>query len=292
MEKDEFIHTLFECDEPKKGFGFQLFKMEDVFTLKSSSNKNPFASHRINFFTLLLMTQGEMTHQVDFIKYDMVEGDCLFISKEQIHKFDKSPTYKGYVLIFSEDFLLRHVSLSAFAKISFLSNYHLNPSFFKDFGDINLFISLLKRELSLELGAMKEDIVASILTVFLLKAQLHTSHALKSYFGNYGQFAKFQTLVASKYKDTRLVKNYAAFLNIPLKQLNNLCRTFTEKTAKEYISNYIILEAKRCLVATNIPIKQIAYDCGFNEATNFLKFFKKITGATPSEFREFREIRS
>ncbi|MEL6916613.1 MAG: helix-turn-helix domain-containing protein [Bacteroidota bacterium] len=288
MEKDDLVHDQFKCDEPKKDFGFQLLKLEDVFSFKSSSNRNPFKSHRINFFTLLLMTEGEMTHEVDFIKYNMVKGDCLFISKEQIHKFDKSPTYKGYVLIFTEEFMLQHFSLSAFSKIGFLSNYLLNPSLFKDFGDMDIFISALKRELSLELGMVKDDIVASMLTVFLLKAQLHTSHALKSYYGDYGRFAEFQKLVASKYKDTRLVKNYAAFLNIPFKQLNKLSRIFTEKTAKEYINNYIVLEAKRRLAATNAPIKQIAYDCGFNEATNFLKFFKKITGSTPGEFRQIR----
>ncbi|MEM8509555.1 MAG: helix-turn-helix domain-containing protein [Bacteroidota bacterium] len=288
MEKEVFIDSQFECNDPKKECSFQLLKMEDVFSFNASAHKNPFKSHRINFFTILLLTEGEMTHEVDFISYKMVQGDCLFISKEQIHKFDDSPTYKGYILIFSEDFMLKHLSLSAFSKISFLSNYLLNPSLFKDFGDIDVFISALKRELSFELGIIKDDIVASMLTVFLLKAQLHTSHALKSYYGDYGQFSKFQELVASKYMESRSARHYAALLNVPYKQLNKLSKVFTEKTAKEYINNYIILEAKRNLVASTIPVKEIAYACGFKEATNFIKFFKRITGDTPMKFRKMR----
>ncbi|MEM9361419.1 MAG: helix-turn-helix domain-containing protein [Bacteroidota bacterium] len=286
MKKDKFLHEQFECDELTTDFGYQLFKMEDVFSSSTSSNKDPFRSHRINFFTLLLLVEGEMTHEVDFVAYKMLAGDCLFISKEQIHKFDKSPTYKGYCLIFTEEFLLKHLSLSAFSKISFLSNYHLNPSLFKTFGDIDIFISALQRELSFDLGVVKEDIVASMLTVFLLKAQLRTSHALKSYYGDYGQFAKFQNLVTANYKDTRSAKYYATLLNIPYKQLNKLSRGFTRKTAKEYINNYIMLEAKRSLVATNMSVKEIAYECGFNEVTNFVKFFKRISGETPIRFRE------
>ena len=77
-------------------------------------------------------------------------------------------------------------------------------------------------------------------------------------------------------------------MNIPYKQLNKLSRAFSKKTAKEYINNYIILEAKRNLVATNAPVKEIAYKCGFKEATNFIKFFKRITGDTPVKFREMR----
>nr|WP_297916350.1 helix-turn-helix domain-containing protein [uncultured Allomuricauda sp.] len=289
MKENTFIHSQFECDKHGRDFGYRLLKMEDVFSFETSStSKDPFKSHRIDFFTLLLLMEGEMTHEVDFIAYKMMAGDCLFISKEQIHKFDKTSSYKGYILIFTEEFLLKHLSLSAFSKISFLSNYHLNPSLFKTFGDMEIFVNALQRELSFNLGVIREDIVASMLTVFLLKAQLRTSHALKSYYGDYGQFVKFQNLVSTKYKYTRSAKYYANLLNIPYKQLNKLSRAFSKKTAKEYINNYIILEAKRNLVATNAPVKEIAYKCGFKEATNFIKFFKRITGDTPVRFREMR----
>ncbi|MEM8847693.1 MAG: helix-turn-helix transcriptional regulator [Bacteroidota bacterium] len=288
VKKEAFIFSDFECEEPSRECGFQLMKMEDVFSIKSTTNKNPFKSHRIDFFTLLLLMEGEMTHEVDFVAYKMLAGDGLFVSKEQIHKFDESPGYKGYILIFSEEFLIRHLSLSAFSKISFLSNYHLNPSLFKTFDDISVFMNALKRELSFELGTIRDDIVASMLTVFLLKAQLYTSHALKSYYGDYGQFAKFQNLVAAKYMESRSARYYATRLFLPYKQLNKLSRIFTEMTAKEYINNYIILEAKRSLAATNTPVKEIAYSCGFKEATNFIKFFKRITGDTPMQFRKMR----
>ncbi|MEM8908060.1 MAG: helix-turn-helix domain-containing protein, partial [Bacteroidota bacterium] len=259
---DEILELKFESVGFKKEFGFQLLEMKDVFSFKPAK-KNPFVPHRIDFFAILLLAEGEMTHEVDFVKYKMNEGDCLFIAKGQIHKFDKSPTYKGYGLIFTEEFLLHHVSPSAFSKISFLYNYHLNPLLFKDFGDRDIFVRALKRELSLNLGRIKADVAASMLTVFLLKAQLHTSHPLKSYDGDYQQFMQFQRLVTSKYMHTRTARHYAIFLNMNYKQLNKLCVAFTKKTAKEYLNNYIVLEAKRRLATTNRPVKQIAFECGF-----------------------------
>ena len=184
--------------------------------------------------------------------------------------------------------MLQHLSTSAFSKISFLSNYHLNPSLFKDFGDIDVFIRALKREFSFNLGAIKEDVVAAMLTVFLLKAQLHTSHALKSYNGDYKQFLEFQNLVSSNFTKTRKASAYATLLNTTYKQLNALCKSFTNKTAKEYIDHFVVLQAKRLMVMSNLPIKQTAYECGFSEETNFLKFFKKVAGITPSQFKEMR----
>lgn len=287
---DEIIVAQFDNvgGSKKEDFGFQLLKMEDLFIANPPLTLDPFKPHRINFFTLLLLTEGEMTHEVDFVEYKMNENDCLFISKEQIHKFDDSQNYKGYGIIFTEEFVLRHLTLSAFSKINFLYNCHLSPSLFRDFGDRDLFLTGLKRELSLDLGEAKPDVVACILSVFLLKAQLNTNHSLKSYRGDYGQFMRFQKLVSSKYRKTRKAREYALFLKISYKQLNVLCKSFTNKTAKEYIDNYVVLQAKRLLATSGIPIRQIASECGFRDETNFLKFFKNIVGSTPAQFREVK----
>ncbi len=45
------------------------------------------------------------------------------------------------------------------------------------------------------------------------------------------------------------------------------------------------LEAKRLLVHTEMPISAIAQRLGFDEATNFTKFFRSIEGCTPGDFR-------
>ncbi|MEN0002994.1 MAG: helix-turn-helix domain-containing protein [Bacteroidota bacterium] len=284
MEKLQYYQ--FKAVGYQNEIGFELLEMEDIFSLHPSEKKDPFKPHRINFFAVLLLAEGEMTHQVDFVDYRMMSGDCLFISKGQIHKFDPSGTYKGYGLIFTEKFMLHHISPSAYSKISFLYNHYSNPSPFKDAGDRDLIVGSLKKELSSDLGKIKADVVAALLTVLLLKAQLNPSNSLAYNEKSYPQFIKFQNLVALKFMHTRTVGHYAALLDMTHKQLNKLCTCFTGKTAKDYISNYIALEAKRQLATTNVQVKQIAFACGYKEVTNFLKFFKKMTGSTPMEFRQ------
>ncbi len=288
MENKDRLETTPEYQESMQEFGFQWFRIEDIYTGKISSSVDPFVSHRIKYFTLLLLTEGETHHEVDFVTYTLEKGYCLFISQERIQKFHESANCTGYVMNFTEDFMVRNFSQSAFSKISFLSNYVLNPTMFKDFGDIELFITALKRELTLDLGIVKENLVASMLTVFLLKAQLHAGHDLKSYRGDFATFSKFQYFISLFHKESRSAKHYANLLNISYKELNNLTKVFTESTAKDYINDYTILEAKRSLASTNLSIKEIAFDYGFKEATNFIKFFKRATGDTPMKFREMR----
>jgi len=57
------------------------------------------------------------------------------------------------------------------------------------------------------------------------------------------------------------------------------------KTAKEYIQSRIIVGAKRMLYFSDSSIKEIAFELGFQEPSNFNAFFKKCTGLSPGEFR-------
>jgi len=47
-----------------------------------------------------------------------------------------------------------------------------------------------------------------------------------------------------------------------------------------------MLEAKRLLAHTNESVKEIGYNLGFDEPTNFIKYFRKHSNSTPIEFRE------
>lgn len=56
-------------------------------------------------------------------------------------------------------------------------------------------------------------------------------------------------------------------------------------TAKAFVASRINLEAKRLLAHTALPVSVIADQVGFDEATNFVKLFKREVGCSPGEFR-------
>jgi AraC family transcriptional regulator, transcriptional activator of pobA len=49
---------------------------------------------------------------------------------------------------------------------------------------------------------------------------------------------------------------------------------------------YVLLEAKRLLRYSDLPVTEIAYRLNFEDPSYFSRFFKKYTGFSPSEFRE------
>jgi AraC-like DNA-binding protein len=57
-------------------------------------------------------------------------------------------------------------------------------------------------------------------------------------------------------------------------------------SAKQYLIQKIVLQAKRLLVHTDQAIGVIGLELGFNEPTNFVKFFKCEAGMSPLTFRQ------
>jgi AraC-like DNA-binding protein len=96
----------------------------------------------------------------------------------------------------------------------------------------------------------------------------------------------FKDLLEINFKTQKQVSFYAKELIITEKRLNQATSKVFGKTPKHIIDDRIILEAKRILVHTNESIKEVAYNLGFEEPTNFIKYFKKHSSVTPTEFRE------
>jgi AraC family transcriptional regulator, transcriptional activator of pobA len=81
------------------------------------------------------------------------------------------------------------------------------------------------------------------------------------------------------------VSQYAKLLNLSSYQLNAITKQTLGKTCSELINEYIILESKRYLRATANQVNQIAYHLGYEDASYFIRFFKKHTAYSPEAFR-------
>ena len=84
---------------------------------------------------------------------------------------------------------------------------------------------------------------------------------------------------------SRNAEFYANQMNITYKHLNEICKEIINSTAKQFIDDFVLLEAKRQLTNSGIRSTDLAYQLGFREPTNFVKYFKKHTGLTPNQFK-------
>ncbi|MGN0210432.1 MAG: helix-turn-helix domain-containing protein, partial [Muribaculaceae bacterium] len=81
------------------------------------------------------------------------------------------------------------------------------------------------------------------------------------------------------------VNFYAQQLYISPKYLTLMVRETTGKTAARWIDDFIIMEAKNMLRYSGKNIQQVAYALNFSNQSSFGKYFKHITGISPSEYQ-------
>jgi len=268
--------------------GFEVVSLEELFArhLKGLDH-DPHQPHRVDFYVLLWLQKGNITHTLDFREYTVQEGETLLITKGQVHAFNRACTYQGYIILFTEEFLLQYVPAATRQLVKDLSNYHLSgpqaPSMLSYAEHVAPLLDELKNP---RLGqAQMIGARLAMLLITLKRAQPENRLALISDV-HYSLFEQFQQQVETQYAQSRDAKVYAEALGISYKHLNEVSKKFTGKTAKAFIDQYVLLESKRLLTSTLQSVKEIAYRCGFDEPTNFLKYFKNLTGKTPQQFRE------
>ena len=96
---------------------------------------------------------------------------------------------------------------------------------------------------------------------------------------------EFNYLVEQHFKEKHSVAEYASILNKSPKTISNLFSKVSEKTPLQIIQNRIMIEVRRKLRYTDMPVSEIGYEVGYQDIQSFSRFFKKHEGISPSEFR-------
>lgn len=96
---------------------------------------------------------------------------------------------------------------------------------------------------------------------------------------------RFRQLIEAHYREHWTVQRYAQELNLTESRLNRLCQRETGATAFALIQQRLLLEARRRLIFTAVPVSQLAYELGYGDPAYFTRVFKKTTGLAPAAFR-------
>ena len=81
-------------------------------------------------------------------------------------------------------------------------------------------------------------------------------------------------------------KDFAALLFVHPRHLTNTIKLTTGRSPCDIVEEKMVIAAKELLTATQRSVSDIAYHLGYNEATNFIKFFKGLTGISPLQYRK------
>ncbi|KOG41561.1 helix-turn-helix domain-containing protein [Streptomyces resistomycificus] len=243
--------------------------------------------HRIDFHVVMLFSDGPVRHMIDFAEYEATAGDLLWIRPGQVHRFSRSSEYRGTVLTMQPGFLPR-----ATVEATGLYRYDLPPLLHPDeprLTALRAALAQLQREyedattlpVSLHTAVLRHT-----LTAFLLRlAHLAASSTEAARRQGDTTFSLFREAVEKDFATIHSVSAYADALGYSRRTLVRAVRAATGQTPKGFIDRRVVLEAKRLLAHTDLPIGRVGAAVGFPDAANFSKFFQQHTDVTPAGFR-------
>ncbi|MDE6006043.1 MAG: helix-turn-helix domain-containing protein [Muribaculaceae bacterium] len=239
--------------------------------------------------TWVVIFSGKCKADINLVTYEIDGPTLVNIKSDQfLHPKDISDDFNSGVIVLSKRI---SESLFMFMKGSSLTavvNRHpvvpidpqLLPEFKKFFVDTANFLS----DLSNPYGS--QALLFHIL-LFIHK----TGYKCYEPFANevlsrQGRLSdQFLQLVLENFRKERFLEFYANQLQITPKHLSRTVKQQTGYTAVDWIERYVILEAKVLLKSSNLTIQQISDELNFPSQSFFGKYFKKLTGMSPKEFR-------
>ena len=126
-----------------------------------------------------------------------------------------------------------------------------------------------------------------IMTEMLDACRFEMDENAKSRSRNNRVFNEFSNLLAANYREQHEVAFYAEKAHLTARHFSVIIKEVVGVSASDYIEQYLATQAKNLLFSRpDLSVQQISYYLGYADSPSFCRFFKRLTGKTPKDFRQ------
>ncbi|SHM61235.1 helix-turn-helix domain-containing protein [Chryseobacterium polytrichastri] len=229
--------------------------------------------------------------------YDYDKGVLSFTAPNQVQYLDLQTMdceSKGYLLIFHEDFLLKHPLANTISSFGFFS-YAVNEALHLSEDEENNLIEILNKidKECQHIDRHTQEIILSQIELLLQYSnRFYERQFITRKNNNHQLLVRFERFMndyfdnKSSEKGLLTVHQIAEAMNLSPNYLSDLLRIHTGQNTQQHIHEKLISKAKEKLSTTTLSVSEIAYELGFEHSQSFSTLFKKKTNMSPLEFRQ------
>lgn len=245
--------------------------------------------HRHNgLFQILFLGGGTAHVTIDDTSHEMGAGNIMLVPQMCIHGFRFEQDVAGYVVTLAYP-LIRKLAQDASDSLLALNSPRI--LMLPDDAE-GTYIKAAFQALDAEYRgnatyrSLQTEAILGLILIGLARHAMQPTQEEPHHPGRRSEhFRNFCQLVDEHYMEHMPLSWYARRLGITAPHLNALCRQVAGQSALGLIHERVILEAKRNLVYSSMPVNLVSYAIGFSDPAYFTRFFKRIVGVSPKEFR-------
>ncbi len=260
------------------------------------SNDHPYMSpdmrqkllqpRRIASYFVMLIESGSVTYNIDLQDITLTDGQLLFATPGQLLVPPaKTDDLRYFKMLFDENTL---------ALLPQQMPFWVNPlhtqvitldspareRVIQVFGIINQLLAADQRETDTEvILAYLHSLLAE-----LNSAYYQSKDTVRTLNANLSKFIEFKLVVETHLSEQPSIPAIAEKLSLSTNSLYRIVKEHSGTSPKDFFINRLMAEAQRKLRYSNLSIKEVAYELGFNDPDYFSRLFKKSTGKSASDF--------
>lgn len=237
---------------------------------------------------ILVLQKGYVNVSVNMVSHRVEAGTMVFVGRYVVTEItDVSDDIQAFVLSMSDELLrlaVGNVMPKAFD--GHLQNFilPLTPSEIEYLDGMHLIIYN-----SLKHQASSSQVVLQLVGAMMTHISYlwEKSEAMQENTKSREQqlFTGFIRLVGQYAAERHGLGFYASHLYVTPRYMSTIVRNVSGKSAKHWIDEATINAIKVQLRYTDKQVAEIAYDMNFPNASFFCKYFKRLTGMTPMDYR-------
>lgn len=204
--------------------------------------------------------------------YRVVAGQLLLLSSDDVSAMStvSATGFAGIIFYVSEELLINRQRVV----------YRDIP--WSEIEEARIYLQLVESQIE-QMKEMRAKVVESLLRALIINLQQGNVVAEVPKTENSLFFQQFATLISRYHHSPAYF--YAEKLGISSQELNLRCKQGAGISAAEWISEFVLLEAKDLLSKTRLRPSQIATMLGFANHDTFSRWFRRHTGEIPTEWR-------
>lgn len=248
---------------------------------------------KVNFIAYVMVTEGRLTVDMNNVTYHLEKNCSLFVDRKMvIENVKHTENFSCVICAMSTD-----MGFAFFNKSLLQSIMHImaNPVIKMEQTEVDLmmkYYDLLVFKMVHQEMSLGRETVRDIIRCFAYDLLSNINRHLNQ--GNDDDmlrqsdriYRRFMFLLADNTNVNRSVKSYADELCVSPKYLTSVCRKHSDCTASELIATAVISRIKQLLLYSDLSIKEVASEMGFDNLSFFGKYVKKHLGLSPNHYRK------
>ncbi len=273
-------------------YGLEVNAVEDFFAQHDDWPWNPPRPGRATFHYLILVTEGELLHDVDHVTRTVAPGEWLWVRPGHAQCWHPPGSARGPFILFEPDVLM-----PATARILAPLTAHEAPAVLRPHPEDAAWLQQTALQLLDEhraLGrrpldvhhALRRSLLESLLLRLANSRGIKPVDATTAGTGRGETYGRFVAALELHFRELHHAADYAELLGCSVRTLSRAAQDVTGNGVRELIDERRLLEARRLLGGAGWDARAVAAHLGFADPANFGRFFRERTGLTPAAFAE------